>query len=364
MTEEKSLVELPEKKDLTEFLTEPEKVADFIGKIKEKFLAEASDDVSTAKARAYIKSLAHNVTRTKTAIDEAGKNLVAELKELPRKIDASRKELRDALDSLKDEIRKPLTVWEEAEKERERIAAQVENDIQSIKSWPSDLQGKSSAEIAEALEDLKDNAPFPDYYGERMAEATDAQKIAIEKIEALLKLTKNAEEAESLRKEKEENERLEKIKAEAAEKARRDAELEIMKAKQREEAAEKSRAEAEAKAKADAEIAEKRRIEAEAREKAAAEEAERRRIEAEKAAELRAIKAAEDARLAEIARQEKEKAAAAAEEARKEADKNYRMKVYQQITADLMAAGIPEEWAKACIKSVNRGKVPGLKVIL
>lgn len=344
--EEKNLIELPEKKDLTEFLTEPEKVADFIGKIKEKFLAEASDDVSTAKSRAYIKSLAHSVTRTKTAIDEAGKNLVSELKELPRKIDASRKELRDALDSLKEEIRKPLTEWEEAEKERERIAAQVEKDIQSIKSWPSELQGKSSTEISEALEDLRDNAPFPDYYGERVAEATEAQLAAIEKIEALLKLTKNAEEAEALRKEKEENERLEKIRAEAAEKARRDAELEILKAKQREEAAEKAREEAEAKAKADAE------------------EAERRRIEAEKAAELRAIKAAEDARLAEIARQEKERATAAAEEARKEADKKHRLKVYQKITADLMDAGIPEEWAKACIKAVNQGKVSGLKVIL
>ncbi len=344
--EEKNLIELPEKKDLTEFMTDQGKVADFIGKIKEKFLAEASDDVSTAKARAYIKSLAHNVTRTKTAIDEAGKSLVAELKELPRKIDASRKELRDALDALKEEIRKPLTEWEEAEKERERIAAQIEKNIESMKNFPGTLTGKKSQEIEISIHEFMEKDPLSGDFGDRLPEAKEIYTDAMNKAVAFLELTKNSEALKKLQSEKEENERLEKIRAEAAEKARHDAELEILKAKQREEAAEKARAEAEVKAKADAE------------------EAERRRIEAEKAAEIRAIKAAEDARLAEIARQEKEKAAAAAEEARKEADKNHRMKIYQQITADLMSAGIPEEWAKACIKAVNQGKVPGLKVIL
>ena len=78
-------------------------------------------DVTTKKGRDAIASMAHKVARSKTYIDNAGKDLVAELKALPKQIDESRRLVRERLDALKDEVRRPLTEWEA---EQERIAAE------------------------------------------------------------------------------------------------------------------------------------------------------------------------------------------------------------------------------------------------
>lgn len=65
--------------------------------------------------------MAHKVARSKTYIDNAGKDLVAELKALPKQIDESRRVVRERLDALKDEVRRPLTEWEA---EQDRIKAE------------------------------------------------------------------------------------------------------------------------------------------------------------------------------------------------------------------------------------------------
>lgn len=78
-------------------------------------------DVSTRKGRDAIASMAHKVARSKTYIDNAGKDLVAELKALPKQIDESRRIVRERLEALKDEVRRPLTEWEA---EQERIKAE------------------------------------------------------------------------------------------------------------------------------------------------------------------------------------------------------------------------------------------------
>ena len=78
-------------------------------------------DPYTEKGRKEIASMAFKVARTKTYLDGLGKDLVADMKELPKKVDASRKVVRDFLDALKDEVRQPLDQWEA---EQERIAAE------------------------------------------------------------------------------------------------------------------------------------------------------------------------------------------------------------------------------------------------
>lgn len=45
-------------------------------------------DISTRKGREAIASMAYAVARSKTALDDVGKKLVADLKEVPKKIDA------------------------------------------------------------------------------------------------------------------------------------------------------------------------------------------------------------------------------------------------------------------------------------
>lgn len=56
-------------------------------------------DISTRKGRDAIASMAYKVARSKTALDEVGKKLVADLKEVPKKIDAERKRVRDTLEA-------------------------------------------------------------------------------------------------------------------------------------------------------------------------------------------------------------------------------------------------------------------------
>ena len=62
-------------------------------------------DLTTAKGRKEIASVAYAVAQTKTYLDGIGKALTDEYKEIPKKIDATRKQIRDELDKLKDEVR-------------------------------------------------------------------------------------------------------------------------------------------------------------------------------------------------------------------------------------------------------------------
>ena len=78
-------------------------------------------DLTTDKGRKEIASRAFRVTKTKTYLDDLGKEEVARLKDLPRQIDAGRKALRDGFDLIRDAARQPLTDWEA---EQERLAAE------------------------------------------------------------------------------------------------------------------------------------------------------------------------------------------------------------------------------------------------
>jgi hypothetical protein len=79
-------------------------------------------DISTAAGRAAIASFAHSkIAKSKTALDELGKTVKDEAQQKVFTVDAERRRIRDFLDDLRDEVRKPLTDWEE--KERQRVAA-------------------------------------------------------------------------------------------------------------------------------------------------------------------------------------------------------------------------------------------------
>ncbi|EKL0964014.1 TPA: hypothetical protein LUX75_000598 [Enterobacter hormaechei subsp. xiangfangensis] len=274
-------------------------------------------DVSTRKGRDAIASMAHKVARSKTYIDNAGKDLVAELKALPKQIDESRRIVRERLDALKDEVRRPLTEWE-AEQERIRVE----------EAW--------NAMHEEAL---VMNKMFDD---QRAAQIEADHEMALLMND---KFDRDREEQRRLA-EQEQREHEERIKREAAEQARRDAE-----AKHKAEIEAAARREAEEKARA--ELAERQRIEAEqraAREKQEAEERARREKEEAVAAERRRQEEAEAARLAEEQRK-------AEEEARRAADKEHRRTVNRRVIADLIAQGIPEEFAQKALLAIAGGKV-------
>ncbi|EPQ1034121.1 hypothetical protein ORA46_002816 [Enterobacter asburiae] len=274
-------------------------------------------DVSTRKGRDAIASMAHKVARSKTYIDNAGKDLVAELKALPKQIDESRRIVRERLDALKDEVRRPLTEWEA---EQERIKAE-------------------EAMNALHAEALVMNEEF-DRHRAAQIEADHEMALLMNK-----DFDRDREEQRRLA-EQAQRERDERLKQEAAEQARRDAE-----AKHKAEIEAAARREAEEKARA--ELAERQRIEAEqraAREKQEAEERARREKEEAVAAERRRQEEAEAARLAEEQRK-------AEEEARRAADKEHRRTVNRRVYADLIAHGIPEEFAQKAVLAIAGGKV-------
>ncbi|MCM7018723.1 hypothetical protein [Enterobacter asburiae] len=274
-------------------------------------------DVSTRKGRDAIASMAHKVARSKTYIDNAGKDLVAELKALPKQIDESRRIVRERLDALKDEVRRPLTEWEA---EQERIKA--EEAMNALHAEALEMNIKFDQELAAKFEAdhemaLLMNKDFDRDREEQRRQAEQAQR-----------------------------ERDERLKQEAAEQARRDAE-----AKHKAEIEAAARREAEEKARA--ELAERQRVEAEqraAREKQEAEERARREKEEAVAAERRRQEEAEAARLAEEQRK-------AEEEARRAADKEHRRTVNRRVYADLIAQGIPEEFAQKAVLAIAGGKV-------
>ncbi|MCM7446580.1 hypothetical protein M8R59_09995 [Enterobacter hormaechei] len=274
-------------------------------------------DVSTRKGRDAIASMAHKVARSKTYIDNAGKDLVAELKALPKQIDESRRIVRERLEALKDEVRRPLTEWEA---EQERIKA--EEAMNALHAEALEMNIKFDQELAAKFEADHEMALLMNEKFDRDREEQRRQ----------------AEQAQ--------RERDERLKQEAAEQARRDAE-----AKHKAEIEAAARREAEEKARA--ELAERQRIEAEqraAREKQEAEaRAEREKAAAVEAERLKA-KQAEAARLAEEQRKTEE-------EARRAADKEHRRTVNRRVIADLIAQGIPEEFAQKALLAIAGGKV-------
>ncbi|MEG9685797.1 hypothetical protein [Klebsiella michiganensis] len=276
-------------------------------------------DVTTKKGRDAIASMAHKVARSKTYIDNAGKDLVAELKALPKQIDESRRVVRERLDALKDEVRRPLTEWEA---EQERIKAEeamLGLHVEAL-AMNEDFDRQLAARIESDHEmALLMNDAFDREQANKAAEA-ERQRIAREE-----EIKRQAEE---------------KAKREAAEQAQR--EIDAAAAREREAILAKERAEREQR-----EAAERAE-----REKQAAVEAERRKAQEEADRIRREAEQREQARLAE----EKRKAD---EQARREADVRHRKAVGTEIVKALLAnTSLTRDQAIEVLTAVKDGRIP------
>ncbi|EIS3599036.1 TPA: cell envelope biogenesis protein TolA [Salmonella enterica subsp. enterica serovar Saintpaul] len=168
--------------------------ADQIEEILQKVEREVMSfvpDITTAKGRKEIASLAYKVAQTKTYLDGLGKDLVAELKEIPKLIDANRKTVRDRLDELKAKARQPLTDYEEeqarikAEEEAKAAAERAERERIEAEQR-AQREAKEAAERAErekqaAIEAERRKAQEEAERIRREAEAKEQARIAEEK---------------------------------------------------------------------------------------------------------------------------------------------------------------------------------------
>lgn len=290
-------------------------------------------DVSTAKGRARIASLAASASRSKTAIEKPGREYLRHLKEQPKIIEAELRRFVIECDEIRDETRRPLTEWEA---EQERI--------------------KQEAEAKKAADDLA-------------AEIEVAHEMALLMNDAFNRDAKEkAEEVERLRKAHEEfiaKEAADKAKREMAEAAQR--EIDESAARERDALLAKERAEREKQEAS--ELAGRNRIAAEQKteqdKKDAAAKAEREKQEAIAAEQCKAQETAdriqreakqkEDARLAEEKR-------VADEAAKRAADVEFRRTINRQAVADLIANGLPEDCAQKCVAAIAKNLISSVRI--
>ena len=335
-------------------------------------------DISTAVGRDAIRSLAYRIARSKTALDKAGAELTEDWRARTNAVNADRRTIRERLDALADDARRPLTEWENAERER---VARHERALAEMVEAPGYGATETAAELELRLSYLRSYPPRD--WREFAQRAADTLAAEIERTERLLAAARKreAEAAELAR-----------LRAEAAERARQEAERQRAEHEARiaAEAAERARREAEGRAahaarvaaeqaeaerlatikQAEAErlAAAKRQAELEARQR----EAEERAAAAERArvaAEERARAEAEEAkRRAERERQaaveaERQRAAAAQAKAAREAEARaantrHRAKINNAVADALALTGLTAEQSKAVVVAIATGQIP------
>lgn len=300
--------------------------------IVSKIEAEVSAEVftlETAEGRERIKSVAYRIARSKTALDEMGKELVAGIKAQAATIDAERRTIRDRLDALKESVRGPLTAWEDAEAAR---AANHEGVLVWIVQASQFESSPTAAAISERMAALENEAQRD--WQEFAERAIDAYQATREKLTIMLAAAEQAE-------------------ADAAELA----ELRRMKAER--DAADAARLIEEARLAREADAA---RIAAQQAAERKAYEERRERERAEKAAQ-QATEAAARAVEQERERAAKVKAAEEAAAAKLAANKKHRAKVHAEIVQAISQAFDGAEYSPdRMAEAIAAGIIPHVSI--
>lgn len=324
----------------------------FYDEIKRKCDAHAPD-LSTEKGRKAIASLAYDVARTKTAIDDAGKKLNEEARIRINAVDEARREIRQQLDALKEEVRRPLTEWEEAEKARVEECGRT---IVYLRQAAAVAYDETAADVRARHGEIEamrfDPLTFDGYMPQVQALRDSA-------------LTALLAAAQRMEREEEERAELEQLRAAAVERAAQEA-AEREKAERAEQ--ERIAAEAEERRRAAAEEAEAQRVQ-EAAERAAeaareeeasrareAEEARQREHDAALAEERRLREEAESREAARLAEEKR----VAAEQAEREANRAHRTRVQRTAKEAIMTCGVDEDTARKIVLAIIAGEIPAV----
>lgn len=312
-------------------------------------------DISTAKGRDNIRSIAAKLAKSKTALDKMGKELTEEQRAIVTSVNTERARAWDRMQALQDDIRKPLTDWENAEKER---VGKHEARLTEIEQFPVFMGEPSSSAVQQRIDGLKN------FEGIEWEEFKDrAEKLLIIVAKSLSDILVSARKRES------DVAELESLRA--AEQARLRAEREAKIAEnarvEAERLAQETAAKLAAQVKEDAEAAAQRERAAHER----ADKAESLRVEAEKQSELDKAAAVELAALAERSRiaaeQEAERKAVAAREADIEHKKKINNAALVPILAVIHAVQSDEftadEAAKKLIVMIVKGEIPNVKIM-
>tara|TARA_R110000772_G_scaffold2734_4_gene9829 strand:- start:2373 stop:3431 length:1059 start_codon:yes stop_codon:yes gene_type:complete len=311
-------------------------------------------DLTTKKGRDAIAALAFKVSKSKTALDTAGKALTQTQKAKIKVVDDARKKIRDRFDALRDEARKPLTDWEIAEAEKEATQRHLIVNLRDhgANAWDD------PAEIQQIADFIK-NINLDGFEGAALDMANESREHTLKELRtmyaAAVQRDADAAELAALREAsaaRDEADRVAQVERDRVETARNEAEAA--------EAAERDRIETERKVEA-ARVA----AAAQAAEWAKEAEAERARIaEADKLAAVEAAKAEAQEQMAKErkAAADKIQADADAQTARENDEAHYGA-VHAGIRdalADMAGNASPAQIATALMD----GKIPHTKVTL
>ena len=369
--------------------------ADVLARLKDEVRRQAAElDVATEESRKALASLAYKIAKSKTALDDAGKKLVADQKTAIKAIDAERSKVWDEMEELQKEVRAPLTAWEQ--KEKDRVAGHL-TAIEAIVNEGVLRPGSGSVVIVEQLTRIQAmlDRDFQDFDHRAAVAAKTAIENLVPAFEAAKKAEADAAELERLRAKAEarrEQDRLDAVAKEAreaAERIAREREAEILREAEAErQRVENERNEAEARAKqaearriAEQQQAERERKQAEAdaietvarlarEKKVALEDAERRRVADAEQADRRAKAAAEQAELDRIAAVDAERKLVADAAKRQREDREARERDQKHrdgiddtaVLALVFRCAIPKDAAEAVVRAIGAGLIPNTRI--
>lgn len=347
--------------------------AAIIARVRSEAIEKAKGlTVATKKDRDAIASVAYDVAKRKTALDNAGKALNDDLRVSINAVDAERRQIRESLDALKDEVRAPLTKWEADEVARvDALKARLDKFAPTV--LPSEAEKLRAWIVAcEAV-------AIDDTWAEFIAQAAAAKDACLVNLRAALASAEKAEadaaeldrlRADALAREEADRARIEADRAEAARVAAEKAEADRLAKIEAEAAGRAAKAAQEAEARVRAEAEQQRLASEQAAQRAAKEAADREAaMERQKAdAEVRHAKALADAKAeaeraaqAERDRIATQATAEAVARAKREADTAHRARIKANIVAALHAMrgnATPDAIADALMA----GTIPHCKV--
>lgn len=339
-----------------------------------KLVFDYADPEGNKEARSHV----YKLRQTKAAIDKARKAEKAASLEYGRKVDAEAAKLTEEIEEMIEVHAKPLE--EQEAKEKARIDG-IMATINGMTVTAESVINKTSTQLLVRLTEITDIA-IDNSFGEFLDQAKAARSIAVEYLTGAInlaeqreldeaELTKLREEAEQRRLRDEEDARA--AAAAQEEKDRNDREKQEQ-ARRDDEArsAESRRIAAEKDAADKAAEAEKRRVANEAAERERLLKEQSERAEREKQALI--DKAEQDRKDAEKRQQEAVKAERdriqrelnqkTVDDAKREADKEHRRKIHQEIVAGVMkASGVTTEQAQAIVVGICGDIVPHVKIL-
>ena len=304
----------------------PSVIDPILDMIRAEVLSQAADlDISTPENRKALASIAFKVTKTKTFIEGKRKELVADEKKRLAGIDAEGRRVWMILEGIADEVRRPLTEFEQ--KDKDRIAKHEAGiyTMQELAKVPFGASADAIQGMLNAVEAI-DTATFDEF----SSLAASQKDRSVQELSQALEVTREVE------RQKVENDRM---KADLA-------------ARQQQDAIDAAVREAEEKASVDAEI-ERQRLEAE---KGAAEQR-------AKDAEARAKAEADAAVERERQRVADAEAAEAAAQAKREANKRHVASVNTTAKHAIAATcNLSTEQALAVVEAIAKGQIPSVTI--